>query len=185
MVFNGVTPVVLGVLSFGPRSGYDIKRLVDKSTRFFWAASYSQIYPELRRLEQNGLIQGKSAPTGGRRRKVYRLTAAGEGALREWLLAPGFTDELRHEGLLKLFFAGVLAPDEALGIVRAIRRREEEGRERLLAIEPLVKVRGGFPYVVLQSGLASTGCMADWAAETERRLAAELKGERNDVPAAG
>src|SRR6266513_2814284 len=63
---TAVTPVVLGLLSLGPRSGYDIKAVVDRSTRFFWAASYGQIYPELRRLEEDGLIEGEDAPRRGR-----------------------------------------------------------------------------------------------------------------------
>src|SRR2546423_7126877 len=42
--------VILGLLSWRQMSGYDIKATVDNSTRFFWAASYGQIYPELRRL---------------------------------------------------------------------------------------------------------------------------------------
>ena len=55
------------------------------STRFFWAASYGQIYPELKRLEQAGLIRGERDATDGRRRKAYELTDAGREALHEWL----------------------------------------------------------------------------------------------------
>ena len=44
---NGTAYVILGMLGLGARTGYDIKRIVDQSTRFFWAASYGQIYPEL------------------------------------------------------------------------------------------------------------------------------------------
>ena len=61
---TAVTPVVLGLLASGPRSGYDIKTTVDRSTRFFWAASYGQIYPELRRLENDGLVEGEDVPSG-------------------------------------------------------------------------------------------------------------------------
>ena len=71
IVGNAVTPVILGLLAIAPRSGYEIKAVVDRSTRFFWAASYSQIYPELRRLEQDGLIAGEDEPSGGRARRVY------------------------------------------------------------------------------------------------------------------
>ena len=80
---NAVTPVVLGLLALAPRalSGYDIKAVVDRSTRFFWAASYGQIYPELRRLEREGLIQGEDEPRGERGRRVYKLTKAGRKAL--------------------------------------------------------------------------------------------------------
>src|SRR2546423_14488649 len=97
---TAVTPVVLGLLALGPRSGYDIKTVVDRSTRFFWAASYGQIYPELRHLEREGLIEGESAPRGARERRVYRLTVAGRDALTAWLLGPTVTIELRDESLL-------------------------------------------------------------------------------------
>src|SRR4051794_26733567 len=66
--------VILGMLRLGKRTGYDIKQLVDKSTRFFWAASYGQIYPELKRLEEAGLIRGEADPQGGRQRRAYELT---------------------------------------------------------------------------------------------------------------
>ncbi len=50
--------VILGMVSREPRSGYEIKAVVDNTTRFFWAASYGQIYPELKRLSAAGLIEG-------------------------------------------------------------------------------------------------------------------------------
>src|SRR5690348_11142018 len=73
--------VILGMLSLGSQTGYDIKSFVDKTTRHFWAASYGQIYPELRRLEQLGLVRGRPEPTGGRARTVFELTDAGRAAL--------------------------------------------------------------------------------------------------------
>ena len=62
------------MLAVEPRSGYDIKALVDKTTRFFWAASYGQIYPELKRLHERGLIETEADSQGGRRRTTYRIT---------------------------------------------------------------------------------------------------------------
>src|SRR6187397_2444440 len=103
MKATAVTPVVLGLLSLGPRSGYDIKTVVDRSTRFFWAASYGQIYPELRRLESAGLVAGDDAPNGRRARRVYELTDAGRAELERWLLGTDTTVELRDENLLRLF----------------------------------------------------------------------------------
>ena len=52
--------VILGMLALGPRSGYDIKQFADFSTRHFWATSYGQIYPELKRLTEAGLV-GRNA----------------------------------------------------------------------------------------------------------------------------
>src|SRR5690242_20883770 len=85
MELSSTAPVILGMLSWRPMSGYEIKSLVDKSTRNFWTASYGQIYPELRRLSAAGLIEGKAEPRGGRRRNVYRLTPAGRRELETWL----------------------------------------------------------------------------------------------------
>jgi PadR family transcriptional regulator, regulatory protein AphA len=121
--------VILGMLSLGKTSGYDIKQLVDKSTRHFWAASYGQIYPELRRLEEQGLVAGHEEPTGGRPRRVYALTQAGREALEGWLASdrePLY--ELRDEGMLKLFFSDVL-PDRRIENIRAMRLRMERKLE--------------------------------------------------------
>src|SRR3954452_17926087 len=96
--------VVLGMLRLGKRTGYDIKKLVDKSTRFFWAASYGQIYPELKRLEEAGLIRGEADPRDGRQRRAYELTKEGDEALDEWLRDPDdITIDTRDSALLKLF----------------------------------------------------------------------------------
>src|ERR1700754_2500461 len=79
--------VILGMLASGRRTGYDIKAFVDRTTRYFWAASYGQIYPELKRLEGQGLVRGQSEPSGGRARTAYELTEAGAAALRGRLQA--------------------------------------------------------------------------------------------------
>ena len=97
--------VILGTLGWRPMSGYEIKSIVDNSTRFFWAASYGQIYPELRRLAAAGLIEGKASPQGGRKAKRLPPDAAGRKELRAWLDADPEVFELRDEALLKLFFA--------------------------------------------------------------------------------
>src|SRR5436189_1415954 len=96
--------VVLGMLGHGARTGYDIKNIVDRSARFFWAASYGQIYPELKKLESAGLVEGRSAPSGGRKRREFQLTKNGRDELRRWLGQPPQMPELRDESLLKLFF---------------------------------------------------------------------------------
>src|SRR3954469_20952030 len=106
MELSATGKVILGMLAARPRSGYEIKQLVDSSARFFWAASYGQIYPELKRLEKQGLITGSDRANGGRQRTTYKLTAAGRRAAREWIAGAPEVFELRDEGLLELFFAG-------------------------------------------------------------------------------
>ena len=174
MSLTGVAPVVLGFLSRGPRTGYEIKAAVDRSTRFFWAASYGQIYPELRRLEEEGLVRGKSSPTGGRRRNVYELTDAGAAALREWLREPGAAYELRDRGLLKLFFADNLTHDETLELLRSMRRERERILARLREVDAALPPRPrDMRGVVLEYGLEFHEWAIDWYRRTEERLAAQ------------
>jgi DNA-binding PadR family transcriptional regulator len=73
--------VILGLLYERPGSGYDIKQTADHSTRHFWAISFGQIYPELKRLTEEGLVEVEESPTGSRQRNVYRITDAGREAL--------------------------------------------------------------------------------------------------------
>ena len=160
--------VVLGMLSLGKQTGYDIKQLVDLATRNFWAASYGQIYPELRRLESAGLVEGRAEPSGGRARQVYELTDAGREVLREWLLSPEEPlYELRCEALLKIFFSDAVGPDVRLQQTRAFREQVERKLERLDAIGDPVYPG---PAMTLEFGKAMNGWIVQWCREAERRL---------------
>lgn len=103
---------ILGILGLGPRSGYDIKKLTDLSTRHFWAEHYGNLYPTLKRLEQGGFVLSeRQAGDGKPDRKVYTITAAGRDVLRRWLEAPVETSPPRNELLLKLFLGRQAPPD--------------------------------------------------------------------------
>src|SRR5690242_10504085 len=113
--------LILGMLDRGIQTGYAIKRTVDRSTRFFWAASLAQVYPELAALEQEGYVTGVDEPHGNRPRKIYHLTDSGQAALADWLRSERVPDfEQRDEGLLRLFFADALPLEDALELVRRL-----------------------------------------------------------------
>jgi PadR family transcriptional regulator AphA len=176
----GLSPtarVILGMLTLGKRTGYDIKQLVDKSTRHFWAASYGQIYPELRRLQQIGLVVGRPEPSGGRARVVFELTDAGQRALRGWLEAGDESlFELRDEGMLKLFFSDAGEPQWRIENVRAMRERHERKLAQLQAIEAMASEGPSGPYLTLQMGIGMTKWIIDWCSALELRLAAGREG---------
>jgi DNA-binding PadR family transcriptional regulator len=165
------------MVSREPRSGYEIKAVVDNSTRFFWAASYGQIYPELKRLSEAGLVEGSDASQGDRKRTVYAITADGEAELKDWLRRPPEVAEMREEGLLKLFFAGVLKPAEAVETLRAMRRGRLELAERLRALEPekAEKTDDPYPLMVLRAGIEFNDWFADWCERMESQLLAPAR----------
>ena len=173
MSVSSVTPVILGLLSSRPRSGYEIKAIVDRSTRFFWAASYGQIYPELRRLESEGLIEGEDAPNGDRPRRVYSLTPSGHDALDGWLLGTETTIEMRDESLLRLFFADAVPHAQALRLLEGRRRGHEQFLDALRAIDARPGTDTPFVDLVLRWGIAFNEWGAQWCKEQRERLSAE------------
>lgn len=167
------------MIALGRRTGYDIKQFVDKSTRHFWAASYGQIYPELRRLEEAGLVTGQSEPTGGRARTVYELTDAGKAALTEWLdPEPDPMFEVRDEGMLKLFFSDMGTDEQRIRNVRAMRQSHERTLAQLCSIEEKSDHMPAGPRLTLELGIGLHRGIVEWCEATERRLAAEV-GDRS------
>jgi DNA-binding PadR family transcriptional regulator len=191
---SSLTPtarVILGMLKLGVATGYDIKRIIDASTRFFWTASYGQIYPELKRLRKAGLVTAREEPRGKVKRTVYELTPKGEDALREWLTdSEDVLFEIRDESLLRLFFSDMLSKDEVLANVQMQQRIFELvlGRFREIEVEARVGIAEGrdYPYLVLRYGLDFITWARDWYADVERRLeAGEPLFELDDEEPAG
>jgi len=191
---SSLTPtarVILGMLKLGVPTGYDIKKVIDSSTRFFWTASFGQIYPELKRLEKDGLVRSRQEPRGKVKRTVYELTPKGEQALRDWLTdSEDVLFEIRDESLLRLFFSDMLSKDEVLANVRMQQQVFELvlARFREIEVEARADIEQGleYPYLVLRYGLDFITWTRDWYAEIERRLeAGEPLFELDDDEAAG
>jgi len=117
---------ILGLLTRRPATGYDIKRDFDRTIGYAWNAHDSQIYPELRRLEEEGLIHSEPIKPDGRRRRAYRVTTEGRKQLRAWLAAPAERGFQRDEFLLRLFFLHLLTPPERAAVLRLEADRLED-----------------------------------------------------------
>jgi PadR family transcriptional regulator, regulatory protein AphA len=173
MQLSATAYVILGMVSRQPRSGYEIKAAVDNTTRFFWAASYGQIYPELKKLSEAGLVEGIDASQGDRKRTRYAITLDGEAALKDWLRQPPEASEMREEGLLKLFFSEALEPEEAAATLRVMGQRRRELSERLRAMEPQILEKeqdDPFPLMVLRGGVEYNDWFAEWCERMEAQL---------------
>jgi DNA-binding PadR family transcriptional regulator len=169
--------LILGMLHSGVSTGYAIKRAVDRSTRFFWAASFAQVYPELAALQEDGYVVGTDDPHGARPRRTYRLTDKGREALDSWLRSERVPDfEQRDEGLLRLFFADALPPEDALALVGRLRARAEE-HDRAFQTEILPLARrapGTFRLAVAREGADYFAWRAEWFRRLEDELRASI-----------
>lgn len=105
---------LLGLLTFGDElTGYELKQRADNTLRFYWVSpAMSQIYTELSRLTEHGLLEPVTTEGEGRRTTAYRITRAGSRALREWIdgSTVGFPT-LKHTVLLRLLIGHASDPD--------------------------------------------------------------------------
>jgi DNA-binding PadR family transcriptional regulator len=123
MKLRTISYLVLGMVRFGATSGYAIKKAADAGTSAFWPTSLAQVYPELARLEDAGLLNRSDDSHGARSRARYELTEAGEEALLAWLRSSHEAPpQMRFEGMLRSFFADALPKEEQLELLRRQRR---------------------------------------------------------------
>ena len=96
---------LLGMLSLGSMTGYDLKKIIAASIGYFWQEHYAQIYPTLKLLTREGLTTFQVEEQKGKPdRHIYALTDKGRQELQRWLTSPVEAQVIRHELLLKLFF---------------------------------------------------------------------------------
>ena len=126
---------ILGLLSRDDLSGYDLTRRMAGRVGYFWSARHSQIYPELARLEDgcyvtHSVVEQKERPD----KKVYRITAEGLDALKEWVIQPPVPRPIRDELTLKAYSVWLADKEEA---VRLYREEELSHEEQLSHYEEL------------------------------------------------
>jgi DNA-binding PadR family transcriptional regulator len=179
--------LILGMLNLGLETGYSVKRTVDRSTRFFWAASLAQVYPELAALEEGGYVVSTDNPHGARPRKAYRLTDEGRRSLNEWLRSERTPDlEFRDEGLLRLFFADAIPLEDALKLIERLRMRaeamERDFRDVILPhAEHTASTSRRFPLIAAREGADYFSWRAAWFRSIEAELEEELKARGDDA----
>lgn len=104
---------LLGFLNYAPMTGYDLKKIIDDSTNFFWSAHTSQIYRELKTLEKDGYIVSTVKPSEkGPNRKEYSITESGVLHLKKWLSEAHVDENMRNDFMVWLLFSSNIGIDE-------------------------------------------------------------------------
>jgi PadR family transcriptional regulator AphA len=161
---------LLGVLSMGPMTGYEIRQRIEESIGNFWSESFGQIYPSLTKLYNKGFVNVEE--TGKAGRKVYSLTPLGKQRLQAWLEQMPQPRKPRNEMLLKLFFGSMGEAETAREQVMATRERFAADLLRFVVMEPeLMKAQqanAGLPFylMTLRYGIAEARAVVQWADET-------------------
>ncbi len=95
---------ILVALSEGPKTGYDVAKLFDKTIGFFWRARHSQIYRELAKLKEKQWVTSQEVEQSGKPNKVvFTITDEGRDALFNWSREPNEPQELKDDFLIQLY----------------------------------------------------------------------------------
>lgn len=122
---------ILGFLSQAPQTGYDLKKLITESETLYWSGSNNQIYRSLVQLHKEGLVTREiEYQEDNPARKIYTITANGRAALHTWLMSAPELPDLKNYFLIRLMWAGTLAPAE----LDALLDQYEEELENRLAM---------------------------------------------------
>lgn len=111
---------LLALLRVGPQSGYDLQKQFSLSVGHVWHAPDSQIYPELRKMESEGLVEGEDQVRGARgTRRLYHVTPEGDAAFVAWMAAPLDYQRVRDPAHLRAAYLENASPDDARAFLRA------------------------------------------------------------------
>jgi DNA-binding PadR family transcriptional regulator len=168
--------VLLGLLAIEPMSGYDLGQTIRDSVGHFWNESYGQIYPNLKKLKADGLVNSKLERQKGKPdRHIYSITKKGRERLAAWLAVPPQSEVPRNELLLKLFFGEQASPQLLIGYLEKMAEQEGAFLNKLKQIRKEIAKNSrypGAPYWAMAARFGEFEMKAHlrWAEETLAEL---------------
>lgn len=169
---------LMGALLDGPKSGYALRSYLNRVLDGFWRESYGQIYPTLRKLRAERLIDpvDTSEPETGSR-TVYQITRRGREAFRDWVNLPADSEVKRSEFGLKLFFGSEVGPEVMSRHIERFRlEAEDRKRSCKMNAERIRKSNAGaeasYWLLGLELGEVTAQATIDWCNGAAARLAA-------------
>lgn len=178
---------ILGLLSFKPQTGYELKANFDQAIRYLWNADQAQIYRTLADITEEGLAVYKTVQQDGRpNKKVYELTPKGEDDLHRWLTFPVQSKDQRNAELLQLFFSGRISDEEVMVNLKKLREEVKDNIAGLSMLESQSELyvstdrssRAYFFYITtLQLGIRTSQLNLEWIDEAIDKI------ENGELPA--
>lgn len=168
--------VILGLLSHEDLTGYEIKKRMDTSLKYFWGASYGSIYPTLGDLVKRGLATKRDGLDSNRNKIIYSITEDGRNYLKKWLMLPVEKDELRYETLLKLFFGNEAGGLQAISHIDAFEDKIKKELSYLIGAAEILKnnieIDETHKYYLLtvKFGIKTYSAYLDWCKEAKESL---------------
>lgn len=168
---------ILGILDIQPSSGYDIKKYSDQVLSGFWHENFGHIYPTLKKMLAEGLIEITDQEAKGRKVE-YQITEKGREALDIWLMEETEQQPVRSEFMLKLLFSNHQPTDHLVGMLEGYKQDYQAKLEMYRKIQDQLEKgiseiatdRVIFFNAVLRRGILSSEAVIQWCDETIEEL---------------
>jgi PadR family transcriptional regulator, regulatory protein AphA len=184
MTLTATEAALLGLLRKGEMSGYDLRKLVERSVGYYWTPAKTQIYTSLPRLVEAGLATRRTIRQTERPDKhLYAITDAGRAAVSEWVHSAPLDAGLgRNVLLLKLALADESHASSLLEQVRARQAEAEQLREELVELDAAGRAGDPpFEHLTRRYGFFHVDALRAWLDEVVKRLlAVERRGAAPD-----
>ena len=164
---------ILGILNLTPSTGYDIKKYSDKVLSGFWNENFGHIYPTLKMMLRDGMIEVVSRDEN--EKKVwYGITENGKQEFQTWLSEETLQQPIRSEFMLKLLFSSSQPRENVIQMLEKYRELHENNMEKYIlmqrdleqGIQEISKERTSFIKAVLRKGIMSSEADINWCDET-------------------
>ncbi len=167
---------ILGILSLSPCSGYDIKKYSDEVLSGFWNENFGHIYPTLKKMLEDGMIEIVSKENKDKR-VCYGITQKGKQEFETWLFEETVQQPVRSEFMLKLLFSSSQPKENVIKMLESYKELHQKNVEKYLGMQQklenskeISKERVPFIKAVLRRGIISSEATIKWCDETIEEL---------------
>lgn len=172
---------LLGLLSWKPFAGYDLKKMLASSDLFYWSGNNNQIYTTLLILLKNGLVTQEIIPQENLpAKKVYTITSKGSAELKKWILSAPEAPNLRNAFLIQLAWADRLNKSELLQIIQTYEDEiqcslllQKEQAKRMTNAPNRTKRETYLWKMIALNGVNFLECELDWIQQLKKGLTKE------------
>ena len=176
---------ILAMIDVDRGSGYDLAKRFDQSVGFFWPSTFQQVYRDLGKLEESGLVSAEQVEqTGKPNKKIYDITPAGIEELQGWLQTPARAMKIKDTFLIKLFGGHRISKEELLEDLATQREHHQATFDRYTELASGLKAQGEqlflkyfLPYQALDLGIRFEKTWLEWSDDLKISLESYDKGQ--------
>lgn len=183
-----IQAAILGILSWRPSTGYELKKIFEDSTFMYWSGNNNQIYKALIGLENEELVTCEVVhQDGSPSKKIYTITEEGLEELKKWLISSSEAPEIKKAFLVQFAWSDMLRDEELNEMLTnyeneiKLQQMMQKEKYRRGLYSPNRNAREGIVWQSISENIISTyDNELNWVSETRQKLFGSEAMEEKD-----